>query len=309
MMTYRKNIALILFFICTQQCILAQDFAPIGSVWHYSFYDEYFSPNRGYYKIESLKDTTIQEHLCKKLSITRYSSRGEFSSLIGYEYLYTSGDIVYRLAKNDAFYVLYNFGAQVGDTWRVRSLTFISEGVELEAEIEVQNIRHVEINGETLRQLEVRSNSLGLSFASGEHNLITEKIGSHDYLFPQSTILDVVGIIGPLRCYQDNTFGLYNNTSGEACDAIFTSTEKTTKEDHFLIYPNPTSNHIAIQCSTQERNDLQVSIYSIQGQLIEKKEFKESEMTLEMAIPQKGTYLISIESKKGVKWIKKVVKF
>ncbi len=309
MKKYYKIIPLILIFSYQNQSLHAQDFAPIGSIWYYSYYDEYNSSNRGYYKIESLKDTTIQEHNCKKLSITRYSSYSGYANLIDYEYVYTVGDIVYRLAKNDVFYVLYNWGAQIGDTWTVRSRTFISEGIELEAEIEVRNIRNVEINGEPLRQLEVSSDNIELSFAWGENNLITEKIGSVNYLFPQShNMVDLVGIIGPLRCYQDNVFGLYNNTSGETCDAIFTSTEKTTKEDNFLISPNPTTNNISIKRSMQESKRLQVSIYTIQGQLVEKKEFRESEKNLEIDLPQKGTYFLIIQSEDGVRWIKKVVK-
>jgi len=301
-----KTLKVLTLFLLFSQVVLAQDFAPVGSTWHYSYYD---ISGLVYYKIESLKDTLIQSNMCKKLSVTYYSSQGSWNPLIGYEYLYTSGDIVYRLAQNDVFYVLYNFGAQVGDKWTVRSTTYIYPTTEIEAEIEVISIGTTVINGKTLRQLHVLSNNsdLEFSFSGFGTSLITETLGSEKYMFPDNFAGADVAIIEGLRCYDDTDFGHYNSNFSPTCDYIYTAIEKQTEENTFQLYPNPTTQNISL-VSPFTNQKQEAYIYTLDGRLVSTHTMTSEEITINLEALEKGTYLLKIQAEGKEAWVRKVVK-
>ena len=112
---------LVLFLLCSGLSF-AQNWAPNGAQWHYSYYG--FFP--GYVDIAYSGDTLIDGQVTKKLTktfhglgwgmdVTPYS--------IGTEYTYEANGVVYLRYQNQ-WDTLYNFSAQVGDSWRMAKQPF-----------------------------------------------------------------------------------------------------------------------------------------------------------------------------------------
>ncbi len=268
---------MLLFSVLTQ----AQEFAPIGATWYHTNIESFtFFGYEGYVKTESVKDTIIQGHLCKKLTKTRYGSNGSENS-IGDEYFYTSGDTVFNLSDNDTFYILYNWGAQVGDTWTTRTFDFFAQG-GVETTIQVDNIGTTVISGETLRTLTVHTiDSLSINPLSGSYMgfgepnaRLTEKLGGSLYLFPQDYRLWDAEIKTGLRCYSDSTIRFNANISS-TCDELLTSVQNIPDADLIHLSPNPFSSEIQLNIPASTTTEgLSFHLYNNLGQLVLEKTIK-----------------------------------
>jgi hypothetical protein len=76
----------------------------------------------------------------------------------------------------------------------------------------------------------------------------------------------------------------------------------------FTIYPNPASNKISITTTSKTQGETQVSIYSINGQLIQSNKFqKQDRFEMDVSTMQKGIYLLRIQSAEGVETKKLVL--
>lgn len=275
--------------------VLAQDFAPVGSVWHYTNIENFFSQDKGYVKIESVGDTVIQGKTCKLLTNTRYGTTGSITQGND-EYLYVSGDTIFRLSDNDTFYVLYNFGAKVGDTWVTRSSDPFSFE---ETEIRVDSTATTTINGEVLRVLFVSSLNGVMGFGgsrgpAGGKAKIIERLGGSWYMFPQNYGSSDWEIRIGLRCYSDPNFGFYNSGITSDCELIIVNVEEIENKYGISIYPNPSSERINIKFGhNPERKE--ISLYSLQGNLIFTEKLDQNQDEMDFLIPQQGIYLLKIK--------------
>lgn len=220
--------------------VLAQSntvFAPVGAYWYYTNIPSFFSLYQNYVKVESIGDTIIQRKNCRRLTKKRVNAAEKE------EFLYISGDTVYRLSDNNKFYVLYNFGAQPGDTWLSRSYTMDDGTEEDSLYIKVDSISSIQINGYQLRVLYVSSTHPYLGFGGywqpiGKAKII-ERLGGTWYMLPHNyAFLDNEIRIG-LRCYFDDSFGLYNSGIVENCDDIILEIDEPNYESPTTCYPNP----------------------------------------------------------------------
>lgn len=298
MILLNKISLLCLLFFSFQFGTFAQDFAPVGSTWHYTNIESFFSSDKGYVKIESVKDTVIQTKTCKKLVTALYRSYG--SIIYGdTAFVYTDGDVVYKLADNDLFYVLYNFGSEVGDKWTTRASNHFT-GEEVEAEMEVTQVSTVTINGKSLRKLTLSSNNTYASYYQ-----IIETLGGTRYMFPQDYALSDMDIIMPLRCYQDSDFGQYTLEGTTDC-ALITATQESTDELGVKVFPNPVEENVTIQLPS-EYSKLELLLYTSQGALLKSQELTNMS-TASLTLTQKGVYFIHLKVEGKAPIIKKVVK-
>ena len=93
--------------------MFAQEFAPIGAIWHNS-QSSWIIPDLITYKtIESVSNITINGKECKQLvEVERlYSDTVNIFT----HYMFEENDSVF-FYKDDAFHLLYDFGAEAGDT-------------------------------------------------------------------------------------------------------------------------------------------------------------------------------------------------
>ncbi|MCB0806682.1 MAG: hypothetical protein KDC05_12855, partial [Bacteroidales bacterium] len=211
--------------------ITAQDFAPVGSIWHYT--QGTLNPHVTSFKtLESVADTVISGKECRKLvEVERYLDTVGTSI----HYLCSENNSVFFYVE-DAFHLLYDFDAMAGDTlildhfstWNGSPLKMI-----------IDSTGTIMVNDQERKiQYITCDDSIAIDFGK----YVIEGIGSTSFMFPTADGESD----GPLRCYQDNNTGLFLNplySSGgwnlEDCEEIITGVEENIVNDGISVYPNP----------------------------------------------------------------------
>lgn len=234
-----------LFCICLSAHIVAQDFAPVGATWHYSerFFDGLPSPQEGYNKLESVKDTMIHGKLCRKIE---KEDRISCSDRPETEYLYTSNDSTFFLDPViDDFQLLYNFNAEKGDSWNIL-LNNYPELIMDTAKIHVDSSDVISINGIELKRLYVTyqiihvENGDGFVFEEYPATII-QSIGDTKYMFNFNSYAYGAcdgNFMNDLRCYSDEILGLYETGIANSCGEVI-PWNLTSAIDNYCESTNP----------------------------------------------------------------------
>ncbi len=280
---------------------LAQNWAPAGAQWHYSYYG--FFP--GYVDIAYSGDTLIDGQITKKLSKTFHGlgwGMDITSYSIGTEYTYEANGVVYLRYQNQ-WDTLYNFNAQVGESWRMAKQPFANVAAQ-NSRLKVIATGTKVINSSTLKYVKVefvdpQMNPLGFA------DTIVENIGFIGSYFLPYDLFD--GAVdgnegGPFRCYSDNNFATYKPSYLEVCDYIMGTTELEGIAS-FQIFPNPVTDQINIPESLiQEYNHFR--ILSNEGKVIHQ---GQTTATLDVANLPAGNYTLLIESQTQKRFAKVLV--
>jgi hypothetical protein len=251
-----KNL-LIIFFVISVFRISAQEFAPIGSVWHY----DQGTPNPTlitFETIESISDTIINTINCRKLIRTsRYAGIPQTSEL----FMYSSNDSVFYYANNE-FNLLYNFSAATDDTVTLGYFTN-HDGSPLKMIID--STGSITINGH-VRKIQYVTCGDGISIEFG--GSVISGIGNSEYMFPRPDGYTD----GPLRCYNDSNTGLFinqnhpdNGWNFQDCEQTITGIEENSQSRMIDIFPNPSTSLITIFRIDTKTNYL---FYDYLGRLI-----------------------------------------
>jgi len=292
---------LLLFLLCSGLSF-AQNWAPNGAQWHYSYYG--FFP--GYVDITYTADTIIDGQASKELTKT-YHGLGWDQSItsvtFGYEYTYEANGVVYLRYQNQ-WDTLYNFNAQVGQSWRMAKQPFTNVATH-NSRIKILATGNLIINNETRKYLVAEkcdSNNISMGWFN---DTLIENIGFlHDYLLPYDQFDGAVdgNEGGPFRCYSDNNFAIYKPNYLEVCDYIMGTTELEGSAS-FQVYPNPVSDQINIpETLIQEYNHYR--ILSSEGKLIQKGQTTEQ---IDVANLPAGNYTLLIESQTQKRYAKMLV--
>ncbi|MFM6947360.1 MAG: T9SS type A sorting domain-containing protein [Flavobacteriales bacterium] len=269
---------------------LAQNWAPNGAQWHYSYYG--FFP--GYVDIAYSGDTLIDGQVTKKLSKTFHGlgwGMDITSYSIGTEYTYEANGVVYLRYQNQ-WDTLYNFNAQVGESWRMAKQPFANVAAQ-NSRLKVIATGTKVINSSTLKYVKVefvdpQMNPLGFA------DTIVENIGFIGSYFLPYDLFD--GAVdgnegGPFRCFTAPNFATYKPVYWEVCDYIMGTTELEGIAS-FQIFPNPVTDQINIPESLiQEYNHFR--ILSNEGKVIHQ---GQTTATLDVANLPAGNYTLLIES-------------
>lgn len=259
----------------------------MGSTWHYRNIESFAGPGEGYLKITTIGDTLIQGRSCRILEKLEYRSNGMVEHE-GFQYLSVEGDTVWRFAADNQFYMLYNFSANVGDSWTSRTFddTF---GEDVEYTISVDSLATINVNGFNLRMLYCSTDNPSLSWNTGE---VVEVLGGLAYMFPFNyAFLDFDVRLG-LRCYGDSLFGDYNSGISSECDGLVTNVVEYVMDGPVSFYPNPSSGEVTFEVTKE--SDL-LNIYSIDGKPIETLLFAGSKRVVH-TFNKKGIYLVELVS-------------
>lgn len=250
----------------------SQDFAPVGSIWHFTNYETSAPYPLGYLKIECIGDTVLLGKTCRHLKKTKVQSNGVSVSEKD-EFIYNSGDTVYVYVPDDNFYILYNFNAQPGDTWTTSAFDMYND-IYAESTHLVDSIATTLINGQLLKQLFVRTTEGYLTFlgeygANQDLAIISEKIGDSEYMFPQNYGLWDIDLRIGLRCYSDSEFGEYNSGIVEDCEMLVSDTKEILEDYKIEIYPNPANDEVQVTWSTSIPDiDTILRITNLQGKVL-----------------------------------------
>ncbi len=281
---------LLVLFLLFSGFSFAQNWAPNGAQWHYSYYG--FFP--GYVDIAYSGDTLIDGQVSKKLSKTFHGlgwGMDITSYSIGTEYTYEANGVVYLRYQNqwDTF---YNFNAQVGDSWRMAKQPFANVAPQ-NSRLKVIATGTKVINSSTLKFVNVefvdpQMNPLGFA------DTIVENIGFIGSYFLPYDMFD--GAVdgnegGPFRCFTAPNFATYKPIYLEVCDYIMSTTELEGNAS-FQIFPNPVSDQINIPESLIQQYN-HYFILSNDGKVIQE---GQTTTTLDVANLPAGNYTLLIES-------------
>jgi hypothetical protein len=289
----KKLILLLSLVICMQGIeTKAQEWAPDGAEWYYDYVNFYFA---GYVHVTVAGDTMIHDTACRILNrfavihnqvsgTTNYINHGN-------AYMYSDTDNVY-LYENNKFYTLFDFSATIGDTIIIPQNSNIGFGeCDSTGKIHVIDTGTMIINGENLRWIYVSPTD---DSHWSIHGHIVEKIGPlNSYMLPEPNIC-VIDLYegGPLRCYSDPAFGLYNTGISPECDYLVSVPEMDEKE--IQVYPNPASGTLTINTPGNRSHELR--LYNSNGMEIMSRHLSQSHKSIDVSGLRPGLYYIRIES-------------
>lgn len=236
---------------------VTEPFAETGAIWHYSMATDN-SEVLAYKTISHVSDTLIEDKLCSKMLEQDYEQ--SLGSQV-FHYMYQRNDSVY-FYKDGNFYLIYDFGAEAGDTITLGYYTTYS-GAPLK--MIINSTETIMVDGMPTRVQHITCGD-GIIIEFGDK--VIEGIGSTSFMFPT---LDM-SKDGPLRCYaDDNTATFYNPYyngtlwNGEDCTQIIVSINELPTTRH-ILFPNPAGESFRIDGLTVSTT---YKVYSTSGNLIE----------------------------------------
>jgi len=212
------------------------------------------------------------------------------------EYVYMRDGKVYWWNKTlEEFTVLYDFGAQEGDTWvtKVGTETLI---------MHVNSVETVEYEGKTYRMLHVSDAD---DYFSGD---IVCGIGHLTSFFPERLMDNGDGLrVEGLRCYwiEDE---LVFKPGDEDCDAIYSEVHgveedgPSTGSGTFTVYPNPTNGVLTIhhsELTTSNASHFRIhhsefQIANLMGQTVLSGNINAENQQIDVSSLPQGMYFITV---------------
>lgn len=220
-----------IFLFCSFP-VFAQEFAPMGAIWHYDY-------GNWYRTIKPIKDTIVEGKNSRIIEIEDTFNTTK-------EIIATEGNRILHY-KDGAFYTLFDFDAVPGDSWIVKNNTAWGDCDSSET-IMVDSIGTIIINGISLKYL-ILSFSLNSNWRFGTKTTIKviERIGPLGYFFPDLECISDLPWLRDLRCYNDSVFGFFDTGIAASCTTKYPGVgqvEITSSKDFSLTYPNPFSKYI-----------------------------------------------------------------
>lgn len=305
-----KNLTITLLLLISATCVYAQGvWAPAGATWHYEYSSGF--GYEGYVEIKYTKDSVIDGQAVKVLEKTRHGYDHPASQFktryLGNEYTYMENNVVYFYRHNQ-FYTLYDFNATASGSWEVSGDNEAGEPghpCDKTGLIQVDSVETTSINSMMLKTLYVhRGDTSDWTVGSP----ITERIGSHGYMFPEAymCMLDA-NEGGQLRCYYDDSFGTYN-TSTKACNFIVGIGDEVAAKGAIQAYPNPATTKVTVELPGEGPARYTITVISVTGQALQTLTTSQRQQTIDLSNLENGVYLIRVKSDQGDEWTQKITK-
>ncbi|MCF8298987.1 MAG: T9SS type A sorting domain-containing protein [Saprospiraceae bacterium] len=297
-----KKIYLIIIVLLFNCCAIGQVWVDKGAVWHYDYSNIGYG---GFIKYIYTQDSLISGKNCQMISGIKYKfSMDQFGTIyyvgqqaLSNQFTYTSGDTVFYWSSNE-FFVLYNFGASIGDKWLI-SIDNPSPGIcDDSSYIEVIDTGKITINSVPYRFITVEptpNSSKGFKGTYVERfGNLDQNIDEHQDLFPTMNQCDsLTGAFEfdrlTFKCFEDSSFSLYNPSSQD-CEYLFHIGINEISLHKLLCYPNPTTGLINLDLPN-EIQDFEVEIYNINGSLVLSNHNKRN---FSLAHLPKGVYILRL---------------
>lgn len=308
-MKYLKH-ALFISVLMIVSSSFAQQFAPLGAVWHYT--EGYaFSGDIDYLMIKSVKDTIIKEKQCQKLDCDRVCWNPS-----GIQFVHYSNDSLFFFdSKLDDFQLISAFNAQKGDSWQILIEDW-DETIDT-IKVNVDSTSTVDINGQNLSVLNVTYHLV---------DYYTDKSIIQDYYY-SSKIIEFIGDVGylfnfpsetglmcddnyshGLRCYEDTDLGFYSTEIADSCTYSYkwTGMDNNIIEKKINVFPNPTAGLVKLDIAVDM--EFTVQIYDVDGKMILTKVLNSDNLVDLTELP-KGLYLLEIKNNDESFGVSKILKY
>jgi hypothetical protein len=265
------------------------EWAPVGAKWFYT--QNLLNPDYTTYTyIESVKDTTINDTICKKLVEYRYDMSNNERVIHTQFFMFKNNSKVYYYSsEKNRFCLLYDFSKQAGEYWILDEFPY-SDEEGFDNRVYVDSISNCTINGENRVIQFIHMEDQALCFGN---DTIIEGIGNLNYMYPFCELSD----IGPLRCYEDDSLDNYHITGTSDCNYEYLAIRNNNNEDSnsVKIYPNPVTNRIKLKLNDYtSRNKYQLEICSLSGQQLFSEDIYRSTI-LDLSGYAPGIYLLTIK--------------
>ena len=259
---------------------------PPGAEWYYEIQNENGSITYQY--MYQAGDTIIQDeptHILVKIN-TLYDK--DLHQDVTHEYVYERDGKVYWWNKTlEEFTVLYDFYAQVGDSWTIKVGT---ESLIMH----VDAVEEIEYEGRTYRMLRVSDPE---DLFSGD---IVCGIGHLTSFFPERLMGNGDGLrVEGLRCYWIDD-ELVFKPGDEDCDAVYEELHgidedgPSTSSGTFTVYPNPTNGILTIHHSSFRIQNSEFRITNLMGQTLLTGQITAENQQINVSSLPQGMYFISV---------------
>lgn len=227
--------------------LAAQHWCPPGAHWRYNY--DNGSGIRGHVEIFYADDTLILGKpaikLIRAMHAYNYNTGNPVCLFQGTDYTIEDSGVVY-IWYNNQWDTLYNFNAQVGDSWRMAKQPLVNGACDSNSTLKVIATGTTTINAVNLRYKVVEF-QYGGTILTGITDTIIEKIGfAGSYMFPYDRCHAALDTNegGPFRCYSDQNFPEYKPYFPLPCSTV--GMEEDRSESRFVIVPNPVTNSFSI---------------------------------------------------------------
>lgn len=288
-----------------------QEFAQIGTLWHYNFNN--FGggqPNSSYHKLESVGDTLIAGKNCRIIRTTFFPPFSNDSIVQSPEYVYMAGDTVYYYHRYlNQFSPLYMFNAQVGDTlhFDYPHLPLFASVTPFRWKARIDSITHYIQGSDTLKMFWPRTlpNTDSMHLNADFLGAYIEKIGGTVQFMHQPFVI-IPEWNGPIRCYQDPQLSV--NFMQIPCNQrAGLSVDKLAPLASVRFYPNPAKEVFYLQ--NDHNGTVQYSVFNSQGQLLLQNEIQANEnKTINTEYWPTGMYLLRLQSQQLMRYEKLLIK-
>jgi hypothetical protein len=289
---------LAILFLLSVSSFAQNDWAPPGATWYYSYMN---FATEGYIKIEYSKDTLIQGQACKVLEKTwvihHYISSTTDTSIFDFEYTYLDSNIVY-VYRNGEFKTLYDFNTIPGDSFPIAGwdTAYFNAGCDLDGFAKVDSVDIFSFSGFNLKRMHVDATWTTHWVLYGE---VIQRIGAMEYMFPEPYVnCGIVDVYegGPLRCYYDSAFGLYQ-VGTTPCDFVVGIDEEISGNG-IKVFPNPACSFIQVEKSNPQA--LMLDIFSITGQRVLTKNLSDQTNIISVQDLDAGIYFLRVRNNEEV---------
>jgi hypothetical protein len=305
----KKTFFTLMLILLGLNFVKSQVWVQPGAVWHY---DYWFPGVGGFLKMEYEKDTLIQGRVCQKITTLDYKfMHNQYGQTIllgphknADQFTSVSGDTVFWWSNND-FFVLYNFGASIGDNWIVSLVNpgGLSAKCDDTSRLFVTDTGSMVLNSVRYRTITVEPSpnaSIGIKGVIVERfGLVNTDWGEFQTLFPYGYQCDSLAAVVDwgwfrFKCFQDNAFPLYNPFT-EGCEHLLTTIGM--EEPEFLpvkLYPNPTSGLLMIH--TPGHPEKMAEVYNFQGAMVKTLVLRDEVSSIDLSDLPKGIYWIVLQT-------------
>lgn len=296
-----KPILLLTTFLSLSLTSFAQDppWFEVGSEWTYQ-HGHCCGPEHFQVKFGITEQTTHLGKACTKMDHISGWGYGCMALQPPF-YFYVSNDSLF-ISNNDLdeFRLAVYFGAEPGDSWEFT--TGAGEFTE-SFSVEVNTVTTIDIDGHTLRQLNVTFEYLDdpfYYFIDTPTMDITEVLGAQFVFFVpvghHGLCKGATNII--LQCFESPSIS-YLSPTYPSCDFIV-GIEENDLAETLNVFPNPASNWLQLESNSSEPIR-SVDIYNLSGQLMSTYPARQiNNETIDVSALPPGMYLIHAHSASGL---------
>ena len=316
-MMKKRFLFLVLGFILPA-LLLAQNvvFAPLGAVWTYNTYSDGAVYGANQYRYVVKKDTLMAGWNARVVQGEIWGNGTFVPNAQMTKYVSTVGEKVYYWVDN-AFVLLYDFGAQPGDTIISavgNPFPFPNDCSQPPGEYRnfgyiIDALGSIEVDGEILRTQYVHPmdspfvdwNILG-TFTGNANVYLTERIGSANIgtWFGGNINCTQGGIPATLRCYRDSEIAVEGDTQGLPCDSVV-STYTPLPDIACSVTFNHSSNEISVHIPEDITESLQFCLTDLLGRNVLCSSVKAGQNMLQTRALPGGIYVWTVDDGRNLR--------